>query len=48
MTNTVGSINSNLQALPKENIDTNEFEDGLDAVIGQMEELHGRTGDSDE
>ena len=46
--NTVGSINSNLQALRTENIDTNEFEDGLDTVIGRMEELHGRTDDSDE
>lgn len=48
LTSTVGSIDSNLQALRKENVDTSEFEDGLDTVIGRMEELHGRTGGDDE
>jgi uncharacterized protein YaaN involved in tellurite resistance len=44
LTTTIGSINSNLEALRKENVDSSEFEDGLDIVIDRMEDLHGRTG----
>jgi hypothetical protein len=40
LTTTVGSINSNLEALRKENVDSGEFEDGLDTVIDRMEDLH--------
>lgn len=48
LTNIVNSVNSNLQALRKENVDGEEFEDGLDTVIDRMEDLHGRTGGGDQ
>jgi hypothetical protein len=48
LTTTVGSINSNLEALRKENVDSGEFEDGLDTVIDRMEDLHGRKGGTNE
>lgn len=45
---TIGTMDERLQLLRQENIEPDQFEDGLDTVIGRMEELHGATGGEDQ